>query len=154
VTVIERAEPIDRRLIEDLLEANHLPLAGLDRALSAAVVAREIGAVVGCAAVEPYGSVGLLRSVCVTAERRGAGLGRRLVAEAETLAAGRGIAELYLLTETAAAWFPALGYEPAPRAEAPAAITVSAEFTAACPASAVMMRKRLNSKASEAPAAN
>lgn len=140
---IERAVPGDRPIIEDLLEAYHLPLAGFGRALPTAFVAREGAAIVGCAAIEPYDSVGLLRSVCVAAGRRGTGLGRRLVTEAEALAAERGIAELYLLTESAADWFPHLGYERSPRDEAPPEITVSAEFTVACPASAVLMRKRL-----------
>ena len=74
---------------------------------------------------------------------RGTGLGRRLVAEAESLAIAAGISELYLLTETAAAWFPRLGYTSAERAEAPAALTASPEFTGACPDSAVLLRKRL-----------
>jgi amino-acid N-acetyltransferase len=143
MSVIEQAGPGDRRAIEDLLESAHLPLAGLGRALPMALVVRDGGAVVGCAAVESYGPFGLLRSVCVEPARRGTGLGRRLVAEAETLAADQGIGELYLLTETAAEWFPRLGYEAASRDTAPPEITVSAEFTVACPASAVMLRKRL-----------
>ena len=143
MTSIERALPGDRRVIEDLLEANRLPLSGFGRALPTAIVARDGAAIAGCAAIEPYGSVGLLRSVCVAAGRRGTGLGRQLVAHAEALAAESGIVDLYLLTETAADWFPRLGYVRAPREEAPVELTFSAEFTVACPATAVMMRKHL-----------
>ena len=143
MTSIERALPSDRRAIEDLLESAHLPLMGFGRALASSFVARDNGRIVGCAGIEAYGSVGLLRSVCVEEERRGSGHGRQLVAETESLAASLGIAELYLLTETATEWFSHLGYERAPREEAPPEITVSAEFAVACPASAVMMRKRL-----------
>jgi amino-acid N-acetyltransferase len=140
---IERASRDDRPAIEALLASNGLPLAGLELAENMTLVARTDGSFTGCAAVEPHGSVGLLRSVCVAERERGTGLGRRLVAAAESLATAAGIGEIYLLTETAAAWFPRLGYEAAERAAAPAALTDSPEFTGACPDSAVLLRKRL-----------
>jgi amino-acid N-acetyltransferase len=143
VTTVERALDSDRAAVEDLLTANGLPLDGLEIALPTAIVARDEGRVVGCAAVEAYGSVGLLRSVVVAPDLRGTGLGRRLVETAEELAAERGIAELYLLTETAEAWFPRLGYRPAARASVPAELTVSPEFTTACPESALVLHKRV-----------
>jgi amino-acid N-acetyltransferase len=143
MTSIERALDSDRAAIESLLVSGGLPLDGLDAAMVVAVVAREKGAVVGCAAVEPYGSVGLLRSVCVTPDLRGTGLGRRLVAATEEMASANGIGELFLLTETAEGWFPSLGYVAATRAAVPAGLDVSAEFTGACPESAAVFRKRL-----------
>jgi amino-acid N-acetyltransferase len=143
MTAIEPAFDSDRAAIESLLTSSGLPLDGLDAAISTSVVAREESGVVGCAAVEPYGSVGLLRSVCVAPDLRGTGLGRRLVAAIEELAARNGIVELYLLTETAEAWFPRLGYVAATRAAVPAALTDSAEFTGACPDSAAVFHKRL-----------
>lgn len=123
----------DKPAIEELLTGAGLPLDGLDAALRTAVVAREAGSVVGCAAVEPYGSVGLLRSVCVAPQLRGSGIGHQLVEAAEEMASYRGVAELYLLTETAGQWFPRLGYEPATRAAVPAPLTASPEFAGACP---------------------
>jgi N-acetylglutamate synthase-like GNAT family acetyltransferase len=140
---IEKAVPHDRPAIEAILAANGLPLAGLELAADATLVARVGGALVGCAAIEPHGSVGLLRSVCVAEPERGTGLGRRLVAEAESLAVAAGIGELYLLTETAEAWFRRWGYVPEPRSAAPAALATSPEFTSACPESAVLLRKPL-----------
>jgi amino-acid N-acetyltransferase len=143
VTAIERALDSDRTAIESLLAANGLPFDGLEIALPTAVVARGEGGVVGCAAFEPYGSVGLLRSVCVAAPLRGTGLGRKLVGATERLAAAVGISELFLLTETAEAWFPGLGYVPAARTSVPALVTASPEFTSACPDSAAVLHKRL-----------
>jgi N-acetylglutamate synthase-like GNAT family acetyltransferase len=143
LTAIEPALDSDRTAIEALLTAAGLPLDGLTAALPAAVVARGKYAVVGCAAVEIHGSVGLLRSVCVAPDQRGTGLGRRLVTAAEETAASLGLTELYLLTETAEGWFPRLGYRVATRASVPAALTASPEFTGACPASAAVLRKRL-----------
>jgi amino-acid N-acetyltransferase len=144
VIEIEPARTSDRLAIEALLEANLLPTDGFELALETAVVAREEGRVVGCAAVEPYGPVGLLRSVCVAPPLRGLGLGSRLVDRAEAVAAARGIAELFLLTETAAAWFARRGYEPGAREAAPVALLGSPEFTGACPVSAALLRKRLD----------
>jgi amino-acid N-acetyltransferase len=141
MTSTERAKPIDRAAIEALLVASDLPLDGLDLALATAVVARDGDLVVGVAAVEPYGTVGLLRSVAVAGSERGAGLGRRLVAAAEDLAAESGIETLFLLTETAVEWFPRLGYEASDRAAVPAALAASPEFTDACPDSAAVFRK-------------
>jgi amino-acid N-acetyltransferase len=144
VVAIERTRTDDRAAIEALLRANDLPLDGLELALPLSVVAREsAGEVVGCAAVEPYGTAGLLRSVCVTESHRSSGLGRSLVAAVEGLAAGRGISELFLLTETASGWFPRLGYGPAARADAPDNMAASPEFVSACPVSAAVLRKRL-----------
>lgn len=140
---IEPAVATDRAAIEALLEANGLPVDGLELAISTGVVARDGDKLVGCAAVEPYGTAGLLRSVCVVAPSRGARLGRGLVDAAESAAAARGITELYLLTETAADWFPRLGYWPVTRADVPAAVATSPEFTSACPDSAAVFRKRI-----------
>lgn len=69
------------------------------------------------------------------------------MAEAESLAAASGIARLYLLTDTAEAWFTRLGYEPATRDAAPVEIAASPEFTGACSESAVMLTKRLRDEA-------
>ena len=143
MTAIERALDSDRSAIERLLTANGLPLDGLDIALPTAVVARGEGGVVGCAAFEPYGSVGLLRSICVAAPLRGTGLGRKLVGATEHLAAAVGISELFLLTDTAEEWFTGLGYVPAARTSVPALLMASPEFTRACPDSAPVLHKRL-----------
>ena len=72
--------------------------------------------------------------------RRGEGHGRRLVDHLERIAAGP-VERLHLLTTTAAAFFRALGYEPADRETAPAAIAASAEFRGLCPASASYLVK-------------
>ena len=133
----------DRHDIEALLSAAGLPLDGLDAAMDAALVARDGERPIGCAAVEIYGTAGLLRSVCVAPDLRGTGLGGQLVERAEMEARRRGVAEMFLLTETAIDWFPRFGYLPDSRAAAPAAIQASAEFTGACPDNARLLRKKL-----------
>jgi len=48
-----------------------------------------------------------------------------------------------LLTTTAADFFPKFGFEPIARADVPASVQSSIEFTSACPATATVMRKTL-----------
>jgi amino-acid N-acetyltransferase len=50
---------------------------------------------------------------------------------------------LYLLTTTAERYFPTFGFEPITRADVPATVQTSVEFTAACPSSATVMRRWL-----------
>jgi len=140
---VERAIPSDVPAVLALLAAAGLPLEGVAEALATGVVAREGAEVLGAAAVEPFGRAGLLRSVVVAESRRGTGLGHRLVAAAEVLARGEGVEELYLLTETAADWFPKLGYAVVDREEARAAVGESVEFTMVCATTGVPMRRRL-----------
>ena len=140
---MERATPADVPGVERLLAAAGLPLEGAAEALSKGVVARDGDEIVAAAAIERHGDAGLLRSVVVEPGRRGLGLGRDIVAAAERLAREDGITELYLLTETATGWFPRLGYEVVPRAEAVAAVGESIEFTTVCKDTGVPMRRAL-----------
>ena len=140
---IERAVSADTPAVEALLSAAGLPLDGAADALTRGVVARDGDEVVAAAAVERYGDAGLLRSVVVAPGRRGSGLGRGIVAAAESLARDEGVRDLYLLTETAVDWFPRLGYEPVERAAASAAVGESIEFTTVCRDTGVPMWRRL-----------
>ncbi len=140
---ISRATPADVPAVEALLSASALPLEGAAEALSAGVVARDAGQVVAAASIERFGSAGLLRSVVVAPDRRGTGLGRRIVAAAEDLARAEGISDLYLLTETAIDCFPRLGYEPVDRPIAISAVGESIEFTTVCRDTGVPMRRAL-----------
>lgn len=138
---IERAQPADLAGILDLLASHGLPQAEVERHLDTALVAREGGRIAGCAVLEPYGAAGLLRSVAVAQSQRGLGVGIRLTEAAVALARARGIRALYLLTETAAEFFPRFGFRPIARDEVAPAVRQSIEFTRACPASALAMVK-------------
>jgi amino-acid N-acetyltransferase len=50
---------------------------------------------------------------------------------------------VYLLTNTAAEYFPRFGFERITRADVPPAVQASIEFTSLCPYTATVMRKRL-----------
>ena len=141
---IEPATFVDFEAIEALLVENHLPTAGVKEWMSSALVARAGSSTVGCAALELYPSGALLRSVAVAESRRGEGIGRQLTDAALVLARTHGSPAVFLLTTTAGGFFPRFGFEPVARADVPADVKRSIEFTSACPSTALVMRARLN----------
>ncbi len=140
---IAAATATDLPAILDLLERSKLPRAGLEGHLKTTLVARDGTRLVGCAAIESYGTAGLLRSVAVDAALRSQGLGQRLTRAALDLAQGHGIKMVYLLTETAGDFFPRFGFQPVTRAQVASVVQQSVEFTSACPASALVMQLEL-----------
>jgi amino-acid N-acetyltransferase len=141
--VIQVAEASDLPAVRRLLETQHLPLDGIDEHVSTMVVAKKGSEVVGAAAVELYADGALLRSVVVDPTAQGQGLGHRLSDAALSIAKDRGTRTAFLLTTTAEKFFPRLGFEQIVRDDVPASVQASIEFQSACPASAVVMRKRL-----------
>jgi amino-acid N-acetyltransferase len=141
---IERATPDDSGALLALMERAHLPTDDLASHLDSAFVARDGDRIVGSAAIEIYADGGLLRSVAVDEGQRGAGLGARLTQAAIEDAQRRALPALYLLTTTAEHFFPRFGFEPIGRDDVPASVQRSIEFRGACPASAIVMRKRLS----------
>ena len=129
-----------------LLAASGLPPEGLSDHLSTALVARDNDQVIGSAALELYGSSALLRSVAVAPTYQGQGLGQQLTRAAIDLAQGRGVIDLYLLTETAGAFFPKFGFSPIDRADVPSQVKSSLEFTTLCPDSALVMAASVPAK--------
>ena len=140
---IRAATSGDLPAVMTLLEQNKLPLAGLEAHVATTLVAQRSARIVGCAALEVYGAAGLLRSVAVDEARRGAGLGHQLTQAALDLARARGLRTVYLLTTTAAGFFPHFGFREIARDEVDPAVQRSVEFTKACPADAVAMRADL-----------
>lgn len=140
---IRRAAPGDWDRIADLLSTSSLPIDGAREHVRDFLVASRDDEPVGCAAVERYGEVGLLRSVAVRASERGRATGRALVERCIADCRGKGMRALFLLTTTAEDWFPRFGFERIDRAEVPEIVQGSVEFQGACPASATAMRLEL-----------
>jgi amino-acid N-acetyltransferase len=141
--MIESATPRDLPQIRALLQRLHLPLAGVDEHLPTMLVARDADQIIGTAALEMYADGALLRSVAVEPRRQGKRLGHQLADAALQLAANQGAHTVFLLTTTAEWFFPKLGFESITRDQVPASVRESVEFQSACPASAIVMRKRL-----------
>lgn len=144
-THIERAQPEDAPDILHLLDQHRLPIDGLRDHLATALVARQQGRIVGSAALEVYADGALLRSVAVAPEAQGHGLGHEITASVIRMAQALNVPAIYLLTTTAERYFQKFGFERITRTDVPAAVRTSVEFTSACPSSAVVMRKPLES---------
>ena len=125
----------------DLLKKADLPVDDVPEVFGECfAVAIEKDSIVGTAAIEQHDTIGLFRSAAVRADQRGKGIGEALTKNRIEWAKAHGISDIYLLTTTAADYFPRLGFEKIPRAKAPPAIAGSAQFTSLCPSSAIVMR--------------
>lgn len=136
---IEAAKSSDLAAVFTLLKRTGLPQEGLTDLLSTIVVVREADQIIGCAALEVYGAVALLRSVAVDPAHRSRGLGQQLVLDRLREAQKLGIQQVYLLTETAGDYFPRFGFRLIERSAVAPAIHRSVEWTSACPLSAQAM---------------
>lgn len=140
--IIDQAQPYKDALIE-LLAAEKLPVADLPETLDNFIVAIQDGSVVGVAGVEVYGQYGLLRSLAVHPAHRSVGIAGKLLARLTNMSRLKGLSELYLLTETAPAYFERQHYAQITREEVPAEVQRSSEFSHVCPVSAIVMKKKL-----------
>jgi amino-acid N-acetyltransferase len=136
---------IDEGRVQDLPDIRAL-LQGagiasdVDRLITCFLVAREDGRVVACAALEEYEGVGLLRSVAVDPSHRDRGLARSLVTTLIERAHSRGLAAVYLLTDTAADYFARHGFRTITRAQVRHAVLASEQFRGEnCASSTVMV---------------
>lgn len=133
------ARAADWPAIAALLDDNGLPEDGALDHLGDFLVATLQGPVVGCAGLEIAGAVALLRSVAVAPLLHRCGVGTRLVSEVLALARQRGVADIYLLTTSAADYFIRQGFCPVRREDAPLALATSSQFRGACPATADLL---------------
>ena len=125
---IRTAERSDLEAIERLLRESHLPTAGVAEQLSGFRVADDTGRVVASAGLETYDGAALLRSVAVDPGYRNRGLAAGLVRGLLDDLRGRGVADVFLLTTTAADYFRRLGFTPVSRGDVPRSVQASREF--------------------------
>jgi amino-acid N-acetyltransferase len=138
---IRGARADDLAAVRALLDSAQLPLDGLEEQFGAGyAVAEADGTVIGAEGIETYEDSGLLRSAVVHDAWRGRGIGDALTRDRLDWARSRGLREVYLLTTTAADYFPRYGFTRVERSSAPAALQRSREFAEACPQTAVTMR--------------
>ena len=141
------AAPSDLDEILALLTAAELPREGGAEHMRGFVVARDAeGRLVGCAGLERYGALGLLRSVAVASELQRSGLGSRLVSTVLRVARSGGMSEVVLLTTTARDFFARrFGFEETTRADYEQQFAASPEWQLPRCSSAVVMRLNLTS---------
>jgi len=124
---IRRAAAGDLPAILELLHESALPTEGVAEGLARFLVAEEDGLLVATAGIELGSESALLRSVAVDPAALGAGVGIEIVRQALRLASVSGAESVYLLTTTAAGFFPRFGFTPALRAEVEAKFPDSTE---------------------------
>lgn len=135
-------EADDPALRQALLEA-HLPAGDLEEPGRLFFRFDHDGATIGFGGLEWHGADVLLRSVVIAAEHRGRGLGRDITRALIEQAKAEGASAIYLLTETATAFFGHLGFAAIDRATAPPAILATRQAAELCPASATLMMLEL-----------
>jgi amino-acid N-acetyltransferase len=131
-----------RQPIVTLLQSEKLPAEDLPSDLDNFFIALDYNNnVVGAVGLEKYNNCGLLRSLVVNKDYRNKNIAGRLIIQIEEKAKDLGVDCIYLLTETAPAYFAKKGYEKIKREEVPADLQGSSEFTHVCPQAAIVMRK-------------
>lgn len=139
---IDPAQPSDLPAIRWLLGFEGLPCGDLtEHSLTHFRVLRGGGDIIGAIGLECFDEIALLRSLVVAEEHRGKAYGVALARAAETLASTLGIRHIYLLTTSAEFFFSSRGYRRIHRDDAPSQIQSTAQFSALCPATAVLMVK-------------
>lgn len=131
--------PAHDRGLHAALAGEKLPVADLGQGSQIFWRLGTVDAPVGFVGLESYTNTALLRSLVVLSAAQGYGHGRALVDATIIGARSAGVEELWLLTDTAAAFFEKLGWQRRDRADAPPAIAASAEFQNLCPASAICL---------------
>lgn len=139
---IRPASAPDLAVAIELLEQAGLPVADLSTGHLAFVAEKNV-LIQGVIGIEVLGDIALLRSLVVSADARGAGIGVALVTALEVSCIADEVRELWLLTIDAAPFFAKLGYRIRKRSEAPDAIRATREFCGLCPDTAVLMAKKL-----------
>lgn len=132
-----------RDVLRLALDAARLPTDDLDQPGRSFFGLSDEQGPIGFVGLEGDGADRLLRSLVVLPSRKRQGHGGLLVAHVEAFARRDGVERLHLLTTTVADFFRSRGYRPAERADAPAAIAGTAQFTSLCPGSATYLVKGL-----------
>ncbi len=142
LSIIKDQESLER--LQQFLRANKLPATDLKLDRSFLIGYHESdGKLVGSGGLEQYGDTGLLRSIAVEDRLRGKAIGEKIINKIIERAKQLKIKELYLLTETAHAYFLKKGFQDVPREKVPDIIKQTTEFAHVCPASAVVMKLTL-----------
>ncbi|MHA2385633.1 MAG: arsenic resistance N-acetyltransferase ArsN2 [Candidatus Thorarchaeota archaeon] len=143
---IERTSPSELSWILSLLNDVDLPSEGVKDHISNFLSLRSDDddpnlAPWGCVGLEIYGDSALLRSMAISPEHQGKGLGTVLTKAIIEDAQEKGIKTLFLLTDTAEDFFRRFGFRVVEREHVPDDVKTSIEFTKLCLEAPAMMLK-------------
>ena len=137
---IVRLRAGDLAQLENLLLGNNLPAEDCAEQAQNFYGIFDDNDLIAAGGLEPAANVALLRSVVVHEQYRSRGLGKRIVEYLIRLAESEGRESVYLLTETAAAYFENLGFKRIERVEVPAAVADTRQFASLCPDTASCLK--------------
>ena len=133
----------DLKGVLDLLRGHALDLSGVRETFGDFLVAEEEGVLLGSIGLEVHAPYALLRSAAIVPGRNGRGIGGVLTARIFDHARSRGVQELYLFTTGAAGFFERHGFVRIDRTAMPPALQATKQFTHACGATAIAMRRAI-----------
>lgn len=144
ITVQKVGDQKSLEKFQRFLSLNNLPFSDLSATNSLLYAYYENGILIGSGGLERYGDVVLLRSLAVASTGRSRGVGRYIVQDLMAKVKEQNIHSIFLLTETAHAFFLKFGFQDISREEVPEPIKKSSEFAHVCPTSAAVMELRLS----------
>jgi amino-acid N-acetyltransferase len=131
--------------LQHFLQTNKLPYADIKTDGDVFVAYYDAkGNIIASGGLELYGASALLRSIAVDQHYRGKELGKRMVDDLIVKAKDLKIDFVFLLTETARAFFLKKGFSDVSRDDVPVEIKSSSEFSFVCPVSAACMSYRID----------
>jgi amino-acid N-acetyltransferase len=142
--IIQQATDTDLEAIKKLLDNNNLPTTDIQQDNIQFFIGLMDDKIMSVIGLEKYKNVALLRSLAVTDLFKKQQVGTRLIQQIFNLCATEHIDKLYLFTTTAEKYFLKFGFLKIERIEAPDILKQTREFKDICPASAVLMFKKLN----------
>lgn len=126
--------------ILNLLKASQLPFQDITLTKSLIIgYYDQAGKLVGSGGLEYYQDYALLRSLAVDASERGKSIGNYIVDDLLKRAKEKPVSAIFLLTETAKAFFEKRNFQNIDRGLVPDVVKESTEFKTVCPASAACM---------------
>ena len=111
---LRRARRGDLPAITDVIVNANLPPLFIEEFAEGFAVAEQQGAIIAAGGLEIYGNAGFLRSIAVTQEGRGLGLGREITKLLIADARAAGISDIYLFTQDAVLFWQHMGFAGVP----------------------------------------
>lgn len=136
---IGRLQPANLAQLEALLRRNNLPVQDCAAQAQNFFGIFDGDELIAAGGLEPAGDYALLRSVVVQEQYRSSGLARSISRYLIGLAEADAKQAVYLLTETAGAYFEGLGFANVDRAQVPLEIIQTRQFASLCPDTARCM---------------
>jgi len=140
----DNAHASDLQDILELLTRVNLPIEGVEEHLEHYILYKEGHNITGVIGLEVYEGAGLLRSLAITPEFQGKGLGSALTKKILSHAKDIGCKEIYLLTTTAKDFFVRFNFTIITGEQVNPVVKNSVEFQGVCPSTATIMKMSLS----------